>query len=158
MTLIAQLAKVPIQTVIIETDSPYLRKGWPLLRPPPAPVVVRVRLGPRFEPQADHRGSCARSSSPSPGSSGERVDDAPRRHPSYNAGATVYATVRAARAAWSPVWVVVDGSDDGTAEGLREPRGDDPGLRVEVLPRNAGKGAAVLHGSSRRAPPASRMP
>ena len=55
MTLIAQLAKVPIQTVIIETDSPYLNKGWPLLRPPPAPVVVRVRLGRRFEPQADHR-------------------------------------------------------------------------------------------------------
>ena len=55
MTLIAQLAKVPIQTVIIETDSPYLRKGWPLLRPPPAPVVIRVRLGRRFEPQADHR-------------------------------------------------------------------------------------------------------
>jgi 1-acyl-sn-glycerol-3-phosphate acyltransferase len=55
MTLIAQLAKVPIQTVIIESDSPYLRKGWPLLRPPPAPVVVRVRLGRRFEPQADHR-------------------------------------------------------------------------------------------------------
>ena len=55
MTLIAQLAQVPIQTVIIESDSPYLRKGWPLLRAPPAPVVIRVRLGRRFEPQADHR-------------------------------------------------------------------------------------------------------
>jgi 1-acyl-sn-glycerol-3-phosphate acyltransferase len=55
MTLIAHLAKVPIQTVFIESDSPYLRKGWPLLRPPPAPVVIRVRLGRRFEPQADHR-------------------------------------------------------------------------------------------------------
>jgi glycosyltransferase involved in cell wall biosynthesis len=66
--------------------------------------------------------------------------------PSYNAGATVYATVRAARAAWSPVWVVVDGSDDGTAEGLRDLAAQDPGLHVEVLPRNAGKGAAVLHG------------
>jgi 1-acyl-sn-glycerol-3-phosphate acyltransferase len=55
ITLIAQLAQVPIQTVIIESDSPYLRKGWPLLRPPPAPVVIRVRLGRRFEPQADHR-------------------------------------------------------------------------------------------------------
>jgi len=55
MTLIAQLARVPIQTVVIETDSPYLRKGWPLLRPPPAPVTVRLRLGRRFEPQADHR-------------------------------------------------------------------------------------------------------
>jgi len=55
ITLIAQLAKVPIQTVIIESDSPYLSKGWPLLRPPPAPVVIRVRLGERFLPQADHR-------------------------------------------------------------------------------------------------------
>ena len=55
ITLIAHLAKVPIQTVIIESDSPYLRKGWPLLRPPPEPVVIRVRLGRRFEPQADHR-------------------------------------------------------------------------------------------------------
>jgi len=55
MGLIARLAQVPIQTVVIETESPYLRKGWPLLRPPPEPVVVRVRLGRRFEPQADHR-------------------------------------------------------------------------------------------------------
>ena len=65
--------------------------------------------------------------------------------PSYNTGATVYTTVRAARAAWSPVWVVVDGSDDGTAEGLRAFAVGDAGLRVDVLPTNAGKGAAVLH-------------
>ena len=65
--------------------------------------------------------------------------------PSYNTGHTVYATVRAARAAWSPVRVVVDGSDDGTAEGLRALAARDPGLLVEVLPRNVGKGAAVLH-------------
>jgi 1-acyl-sn-glycerol-3-phosphate acyltransferase len=55
ITLIAHLAQVPIQTVIIETDSPYLTKGWPLLRPPPGPVIVRVRLGERFAPMADHR-------------------------------------------------------------------------------------------------------
>ena len=65
--------------------------------------------------------------------------------PSYNTGPTVYSTVKAARAAWSPVWVVVDGSDDGTAEGLSALAAADPGLRVDVLPRNAGKGAAVLH-------------
>ncbi len=65
--------------------------------------------------------------------------------PSYNTGATVYATVRAARAAWAPVWVVVDGSDDGTAEGLLALAAADPGLRVDVLPANAGKGTAVLH-------------
>ena len=65
--------------------------------------------------------------------------------PSYNTGATVYATVRAARAAWTPVWVVVDGSDDGTADGLRAMAASDPGLRVDVLASNQGKGAAVFH-------------
>ena len=65
--------------------------------------------------------------------------------PSYDTGALVYETVRAARAAWSPVWVVVDGSRDGTGEGLLAMAADDPGLRVDVLPRNVGKGAAVLH-------------
>ena len=66
--------------------------------------------------------------------------------PSYNTGATVYETVRAARAQWTPVWVVVDGSTDGTAEGLQRMAADDPGLTVMVLPENRGKGAAVLHG------------
>lgn len=65
--------------------------------------------------------------------------------PSYDSGPLVYETVRAARAAWSPVWVVVDGSTDGTAERLTAMAADDPGLRVDVLARNAGKGAAVLH-------------
>jgi len=66
--------------------------------------------------------------------------------PSYNTGATVYETVRAARAQWQPVWVVVDGSDDGTAAGLTALAASDPGLTVVVLPENRGKGAAVLHG------------
>jgi glycosyltransferase involved in cell wall biosynthesis len=66
--------------------------------------------------------------------------------PSYDTGQTVYATVRAARAQWSPVWVVTDGSTDGTPEGLREMAASDPGLKVYALPVNAGKGAAVLHG------------
>ncbi len=65
--------------------------------------------------------------------------------PSYNPGPRVYETVRAARAAWSPVWVVVDGSDDGTREGLEQLARGDPGLRVLALARNRGKGAAVLH-------------
>ena len=66
--------------------------------------------------------------------------------PSYNPGRKVLATVRAARAQWTPVWVVVDGSRDGTAEGLQAMAVQDPGLRVTVLARNMGKGAAVLHG------------
>lgn len=66
--------------------------------------------------------------------------------PSYNAGPAAFATVKAARAAWAPVWIVVDGSTDGTAEQLQAMARSDPQLRVDVLPRNAGKGAAVLHG------------
>ena len=66
--------------------------------------------------------------------------------PSYNPGPKVYETVRDARAQWTPVWVVVDGSSDGTADGLRHLAASDPGLRVLVLERNCGKGAAVLHG------------
>ena len=66
--------------------------------------------------------------------------------PSYNTGAQVYETVKAARAQWSPVWVVVDGSTDGTAGGLQQMAAADAALRVWVLPQNQGKGAAVLHG------------
>lgn len=66
--------------------------------------------------------------------------------PSYNPGTKVYETVRAARQHWSPVWVVVDGSTDGTAEGLQALAAQDADLRVIVLPHNQGKGAAVLHG------------
>ena len=66
--------------------------------------------------------------------------------PSYNPGALVYSTVQGARAQWNPVWVVVDGSTDGTPERLRAMAASDPGLRVLVLESNSGKGAAVLHG------------
>lgn len=66
--------------------------------------------------------------------------------PSYNPGVKVYETVRAARQYWTPVWVVVDGSNDGSAEGLLAMAAQDDSLRVMVLPRNKGKGAAVLHG------------
>ena len=71
--------------------------------------------------------------------------------PCFNPGAKVYETVRAARAHWDPVWVVVDGSTDGTAEGLQAMARGDDGLRVLVLPRNRGKGAAVLEGVMRAA-------
>lgn len=54
VTIIAKLAGAPIQTVFIDTDSPYLRKGWPLWKLPPLPIVFTVRLGKRFAPQADH--------------------------------------------------------------------------------------------------------
>jgi 1-acyl-sn-glycerol-3-phosphate acyltransferase len=51
--LIAKHANVPVQTLIIETDSPFLSKGWPLFKRPRLPIVYRVRLGKRFDPPAD---------------------------------------------------------------------------------------------------------
>jgi glycosyltransferase involved in cell wall biosynthesis len=66
--------------------------------------------------------------------------------PSYNPGPKVYDTVRAALERWRPVWVVVDGSTDDSAGRLAAMAADEPGLEVFVLPRNSGKGAALLHG------------
>ncbi len=66
--------------------------------------------------------------------------------PSYNPGPKVFTSVRAALDQWSPVWVVVDGSTDGSAERLMGMAAQENGLRVMVLPDNRGKGAAVLHG------------
>ncbi len=66
--------------------------------------------------------------------------------PSYNPGPRVFSTVRAALEQWAPVWVVVDGSTDGSAQGLLEMARTEPGLRVLLLERNCGKGAAILFG------------
>lgn len=66
--------------------------------------------------------------------------------PSYNPGSRLAETVRAARAHWDPVWVVVDGSTDGSPALLAELARADPGLHVMVRPRNGGKGAAILDG------------
>jgi 1-acyl-sn-glycerol-3-phosphate acyltransferase len=51
--LIAKMARVPIQTVFIDTDSPFLGKGWPLLKKPCFPLVYRIRLGRRFTVEGD---------------------------------------------------------------------------------------------------------
>ncbi len=51
--VIATRAQVPVQTVIIESDSNFLCKGWPPFRKPPLPMHWRVRLGRRFEPGDD---------------------------------------------------------------------------------------------------------
>jgi glycosyltransferase involved in cell wall biosynthesis len=66
--------------------------------------------------------------------------------PSFNPGGKVRDTVRDARARWDPVWVVVDGSTDGSAAVLEEMARTDPGLRVLVRATNGGKGAALLDG------------
>ena len=66
--------------------------------------------------------------------------------PSYNTGPKVLATVAEARRFWEPVWVVVDGSNDGSGEALKRMAAEDQGLRVIIRARNGGKGAAVLDG------------
>lgn len=66
--------------------------------------------------------------------------------PSYNPGSKVLETVRAVRERWNPVWVVIDGSTDGTTESLQAMAAGDAGLHVMTLPKNMGKGSAVLHG------------
>ncbi len=66
--------------------------------------------------------------------------------PSYNPGPAVLTTVQAARAQWPVVWVVDDGSNDGSTASLQALAASDPGLHLIVLPRNSGKGAAVLAG------------
>ncbi|HZJ30325.1 MAG TPA: glycosyltransferase [Vicinamibacterales bacterium] len=183
--LIAKVARAPIQTVFIETDSPFLGKGWPLLKKPRFPLVYRARLGKRLTVDGDlkafihqlevyyrdelsghaaQRPALVPLAPPRPGrvsptkllDASGRLDHLPRTQvvfgthlvliPSYNTGEKVVETVRDARSHWNPVWVVVDGSTDGTAEQLREMATRDAGLRVFTLPRNQGKGAAVLHG------------
>jgi glycosyltransferase involved in cell wall biosynthesis len=66
--------------------------------------------------------------------------------PSYNTGGKVLQTVWDAQRAWQPVWVVVDGSTDGTLEALQALARENPHIRVLALPTNQGKGAAILHG------------
>ncbi len=51
--LIAQRAQTPIQSLLIEFNSPYLGKAWPLWRRPELPLRFRVRVGRRFAPPAD---------------------------------------------------------------------------------------------------------
>jgi len=51
--VIARRASVPVQTVIIDTNTAFLGKGWPLSRIPLMPMTYRVRLGKRFDPPAD---------------------------------------------------------------------------------------------------------
>ena len=62
--------------------------------------------------------------------------------PSYNSGSRLAQTLRQAQAEWPDVWTVIDGSTDGSPEEAARV----PGIRLLRLEKNAGKGAAVLHG------------
>lgn len=71
--------------------------------------------------------------------------------PSYNTGNTVLNVVKEALENWQPVWVIVDGSNDGSAEALSRLAKVRPMLTVIQLPTNQGKGAAVYAGLSNAA-------
>jgi glycosyltransferase involved in cell wall biosynthesis len=66
--------------------------------------------------------------------------------PSYNTGDRLVETVKQALSRWCPVWVVIDGSTDGSGEKLAETFAGENGLRILFLERNSGKGSAALHG------------
>lgn len=66
--------------------------------------------------------------------------------PSYNTGHRLADTVTAALDAWSPVWVVVDGSTDGSEKPIEDRARSDSRLRVIRRSSNGGKGAAVATG------------
>lgn len=66
--------------------------------------------------------------------------------PSYNTGPKLVETVRDARSQHEAVWIVIDGSTDGSVHALRQMARSDRGIRVMELAQNQGKGAAILHG------------
>jgi glycosyltransferase involved in cell wall biosynthesis len=67
--------------------------------------------------------------------------------PSYNTGPILLKTVTAALALVTPVWVVIDGSTDGSPDLIRHlESAANPSFRILRLPVNSGKGAALLHG------------
>ncbi|MBI5615134.1 MAG: glycosyltransferase family 2 protein [Gammaproteobacteria bacterium] len=66
--------------------------------------------------------------------------------PSYNSGPKLLETVREARRYWAPVWVVIDGSTDGSRLAVEALAKEDPEIAIFALPHNQGKGAAILHG------------
>lgn len=47
--VIACRARVPVQAVLIDTNTRYLSKGWPAWRKPDLPLRYRARLGRRFD-------------------------------------------------------------------------------------------------------------
>ena len=51
--VIAKHAQLPVQTLIIDADSPLLRNGWRFGMRPSLPITCRVRLGRPFDPSLD---------------------------------------------------------------------------------------------------------
>ncbi len=57
--LMAKAGGAPVQAVFLSMATPYLRKGWPLLRQPPLPLVYGARLGRRFPTDGETAGPFA---------------------------------------------------------------------------------------------------
>lgn len=67
--------------------------------------------------------------------------------PSYNTGPILLETLAAVLPLNVPVWLVFDGSTDGSADAVQHlATPERPHFRVFSLPVNSGKGSAVLHG------------
>lgn len=69
--------------------------------------------------------------------------------PSYNSGPLLRQTLVGVLGVWDDVFVVIDGSTDGSDAGIEDlGEGEGKKLRVCRLPENRGKGSAVLEGIS----------
>ena len=64
--------------------------------------------------------------------------------PSFNSGSKLLETLTAARRAWQPVWVVIDGSTDGSDRLVAEYARSAGGIELIRRATNGGKGQAVL--------------
>ena len=67
--------------------------------------------------------------------------------PAFNPGPLLVETTRALLAFHPEVWVLVDGSADGSDVGLEALLGEPPGLSVLRRSSNSGKGATLLSGA-----------
>lgn len=66
--------------------------------------------------------------------------------PSYNSGSIVIDVVKQALKVWQPVWVIVDGSNDGSEIALQNLAKTEAQLTVLIHNVNQGKGSAVYTG------------
>lgn len=75
----------------------------------------------------------------------------PTRHlvimPAYNPGPVLGPTVRAVLSVWPDLWIVVDGSTDGSEKEIEGLLSSHPSLRIIRYGQNRGKGSAILHGA-----------
>lgn len=77
----------------------------------------------------------------------------PVRHtillPTYNSGPLAAQTLEAILGVWDSVFVIIDGSTDGSEKQLETVAGQHAGVELLRLRQNSGKGAAFLEGARR---------